>query len=219
MDRSENKRSIYQHFACVAKALGHEYRWELLELVAQGERSVDSLAHLTGLAVATVSQHLQQMRRAGLVRSRREGRFVYYSLADERVIPLMTGVREVAERNIAEVRLLMDSFHGDDSSELDAMEADELLAQMESGGVTLLDVRPEQEYAAGHLPGALNIPMEELQERLRELPADQKIVAYCRGPFCALSQDAVRLLREHGFEVGRFDSGYPEWKAAGMPVQ
>lgn len=218
MSRTEQKRSIYQHFATVAKALGHEYRWELLELVAQGERSVESLSQVTDLAVATVSQHLQQMRRAGLVRSRKEGRFMYYGLADDRVISLMAGLREVAERNIAEVRQLVDSFHGD-SSELDPMDADELMAQIESGGVTLLDVRPEQEYSAGHLPGALNIPVEELQERLRELPEGQTIVAYCRGPFCALSEDAVKLLREQGLEAVRFDSGYPEWKAAGLPVQ
>lgn len=218
MNRTEQKRSIYQHFAAVAKALGHEYRWELLELIAQGERSVESLSQGAELAVATVSQHLQQMRRAGLVRSRKEGRFIYYSLADDRVISLMAGLREVAEHNIAEVRQLVDSFHGD-SSELDAVDADELMAQIESGGVTLLDVRPEQEYSAGHLPGALNIPVEELQERLRELPEGQTIVAYCRGPFCTLSEDAVKLLREQGLEAIRFDSGYPEWRASGLPVQ
>ena len=218
MNRTEQKRSIYQHFAAVAKGLGHEYRWELLELIAQGERSVDSLSQVTELAVATVSQHLQQMRRAGLVRSRKEGRFMYYSLADDRVIPLMAGLREVAERNIAEVRQLVDSFHGDGSG-LDALNADELMEQIESGGVTLLDVRPEQEYAAGHLPGALNIPVEELQERLRELPEGRTIVAYCRGPFCALSEDAVQLLREQGLEAVRFDNGFPEWKASGLPVQ
>lgn len=218
MNRTEQKRSIYQHFATVAKALGHEYRWELLELIAQGDRSVESLSQLTELAVATVSQHLQQMRRAGLVRSRKEGRFVYYSLADERVISLMTGLQEVAERNIAEVRQLVDSFHGD-GSELDALDAEELHDLVRSGGVTLLDVRPEEEYTSGHLPGALNIPLHKLQERLRELPKGQMIVAYCRGPFCALSEDAVKLLRAQGREAIRFDSGYPEWKAAGLPVQ
>lgn len=218
MNRTEQKRSIYQHFATVAKALGHEYRWELLELIAQGDRSVESLSQLTELAVATVSQHLQQMRRAGLVRSRKEGRFVYYSLADERVISLMTGLREVAERNIAEVRQLVDSFHGD-GSELDALDAEELHDLIRSGGVTLLDVRPEEEYTSGHLPGALNIPVHKLQERLRELPKGQMIVAYCRGPFCALSEDAVKILRAQGLEAIRFDSGYPEWKASGLPVQ
>mgnify|MGYP006440262215 CR=1 FL=1 len=218
MNRIEHKRSIYQHFAAVAKALGHEYRWELLELIAQGERSVESLSQVTGLAIATVSQHLQQMRRAGLVRSRREGRFMYYSLADERVVTLMTGLREVAERNIAEVRQLVESFHGD-RSELDAIDAEELQDRVRSGGVTLLDVRPAQEYASGHLPGALNIPVEELQERLRELPQERTVVAYCRGPFCALSQEAVALLRAQGLEAIRFDSGYPEWKASGLPVQ
>ena len=218
MNQTEHKRSIYQHFASVAKALGHEYRWELLELIAQGERSVDSLSQVTGLAMATVSQHLQQMRRAGLVRSRKDGRFMYYSLADERVISLMTGLRGVAERNIAEARQLVESFHGD-GSELDAIDAEELQELIRSGSVTLLDVRPEQEFTSGHLPGALNIPVEELQERLRELPQGQTIVAYCRGPFCALSEDAVKLLREQGLEAIRFNSGYPEWKASGLPVQ
>ena len=218
MNRTEQKRSIYQHFASVARTLGHEYRWELLELIAQGERNVESLSEVTGLAIATVSQHLQQMRRAGLVRSRREGRFMYYSLADERVVTLMTGLREVAERNIAEVRQLVESFHGD-RSELDAIDAEELQDQVRSGAITLLDVRPAQEYASGHLPGALNIPVEELQERLRELQQGRPVVAYCRGPFCALSQEAVELLRAQGLEAIRFDSGYPEWKASGLPVQ
>lgn len=218
MNSTENKRSIYRHFATVAKALGHEYRWELLELIAQGERSVESLTQVTGLAVATVSQHLQQMNRAGLVRSRKEGRYVYYSLADDRVVSLMAGVREVAERNIAEVRLLVEGFFGSEG-DLEAVEAPELMEQIRSGGVTLLDVRPEQEYSAGHLPGALNIPVEDLQQRLEELPQDKTIVAYCRGPFCALSHEAVELLRKQGLEAVRFEDGYPEWKAAGMPTQ
>ena len=218
MNSTENKRSIYRHFAGLAKALGHEYRWEFLEFIAQGERSVESLTHSTGLAVATVSQHLQQMRRAGLVHARKDGRFVYYSLADDGVVSLMAGIREVAERNIAEVRQLVEGFFGNEA-ELEAVDAPQLLEQIQSDGVTLLDVRPEQEYSAGHLPGALNIPAEELQQRLRELPSDRTIVAYCRGPFCALSHEAVELLREKGLSAVRFEEGYPEWKAAGMPVQ
>lgn len=218
MDDTCHKRQLFGHFATVARALGHEYRLELLEFVAQGERSVEALTRLTGLPVATVSQHLQQLRRAGLVLARKEGKYVHYRLAGDEVVTLLGALRTVAERNVAEVQRLVDRyFH--DTGELEAITSVELLDRLRAGTVILLDVRPSEEFAAGHLPGAVNIPLDELERRLRELPADHEIVAYCRGPYCALSLDAVRLLRGKGLKAVRFEQGFPEWKASGMPVQ
>lgn len=218
MDDTRHKRQLFGQFAAVARALGHEYRLELLEFIAQGERSVEALTRLTGLPVATVSQHLQQLRRAGLVLARKEGKYVHYRLAGDEVVMLLGALRTVAARNVAEVQRLVDRyFH--DTGALEAISATELLDRLRAGTVTLLDVRPSEEFAAGHLPGAINIPLDELERRLRDLPAGQEIVAYCRGPYCALSLDAVQLLRRKGLKAVRFEQGYPEWKAAGMPVQ
>ncbi len=212
------RRKLFEQFASVAKALGHEYRLELLELVAQGERSVEALTRLTGLPVGSVSQHLQQLRRAGLVTARKEGKYVYYTLADDQVLTLLAALRSVAERNVAEVRRLTEQyFEGDEA--LDVLSSQELLEQLRAGTVTLLDVRPPEEYEHGHLPGAINIPVDELEARFQELPEDQQIVAYCRGPYCALASDAVQRLQQRGVKIARLDEGYPEWKAEGLPTQ
>ena len=213
-----NQRKLLEQLAGVAKALGHEYRLELLELLGQRERNVDELTRLTGIRLASVSQHLQQLRRMGLISARKEGTRVYYTLADEQVTALLGMLREVAERNIAELQRMTEQyFH--DSNALDAIDSTELLERLRAGMVTLIDVRPPEEFSAGHLPGAINIPAEELEARLGELPRDQEIVAYCRGPYCALSVEAVRLLRKRGRRAYRFEYGFPEWKAEGLPVQ
>ncbi|MFP4147554.1 MAG: ArsR/SmtB family transcription factor [Halorhodospira sp.] len=213
------RRKLFEQFASVAKALGHEYRLELLELVAQGERSVEALTRLTGLPVGSVSQHLQQLRRAGLVTARKEGKYVYYTLADDQVLTLIAALRSVAERNVAEVRRLTEQYFEGDGNNLKTLSSQELLEQLRAGTVTLLDVRPQEEYEHGHLPGAINIPVEELEARLQELPEGQQVVAYCRGPYCALALDAVQRLRQHGVKIARLDEGYPEWKAEGLPIQ
>lgn len=212
------KRDLLAQIATVGKALGHAYRLELLEYVAQGERTVEALTQLTGLHLATVSQHLQHLRRAGLVRTRREGKYIHYRVAGDDVVNLVNCLRSVAENNLSEVqRLVRDYF--DDSEALEAIPTSDLLERLREGSVTLLDVRPEEEYRVGHLPGAINIPAEELARRLRDLPPGREVVAYCRGPYCALSHEAVRLLRERGVKALRLESGYPEWKAAGLPVE
>ena len=218
MTKVNPKRTLLAHFAAVAQALGHAHRLELLELLAQGERSVDSLAETAGLTVGNASQHLQRLRRAGLLASRREGKHVFYQLADEAIVGLLAALRRVAERNIAEVRNVVDGyFHERDS--LEPVSREELVRRMRDGLVTLLDARPPNEFAAGHLPGAINIPLHELEQRLGDLPRDQEIIAYCRGPYCVFSFEAVAVLRIHGFKVRRLEDGYPEWKAAGLPVQ
>lgn len=217
MSTRSPKLALFVEFAAVAKSLGHAHRLELLEQLAQGERSVDVLADRTGLSVANASQHLQHLRRAGLVANRRDGKFVHYRLTDDAVLEVLAGLRKVAERNVAEVERVVRSYFNERDS-LEAVSRDELMNRSRAGTVTILDVRPEDEFALGHLPGALNIPLRELEARLGEMDSDQEIVAYCRGPYCVLSYEAVAQLRARGFKVRRLEDGLPEWRAAGLPV-
>jgi rhodanese-related sulfurtransferase/DNA-binding transcriptional ArsR family regulator len=211
------KQALFAQFAAVAKTLGHAHRLELLEQLAQGERSVEVLAQRTGLSIANTSQHLQHMRRAGLVANRRDGKFIYYRLADDGVLDLLAALRRIAERNSAEVERVIRSYF-DKRDSLEPVSREELVERSRAGIVTILDVRPEDEFALGHLPGALNIPLRELEARLGEMDPKQEIVAYCRGPYCVLSYEAVAALRARGFKVRRLEDGLPEWRAAGLPV-
>jgi rhodanese-related sulfurtransferase/DNA-binding transcriptional ArsR family regulator len=217
MSRSSPKLTLFTNFAAVAKSLAHAHRLEILEQLAQGERSVEVVAERTGLSVANASQHLQQMRRAGIVAARREGKFVFYALADDAVLDLMSGLRRIAERNSAEVERVIRRYFNDRDS-MEPVSREELLEKSRAGVVTVLDVRPPDEFALGHLPGAVNIPLRELEARLAELDGAQEIVAYCRGPYCVLSYEAVAALRARGFTVRRLEDGLPEWRAAGLPV-
>jgi rhodanese-related sulfurtransferase/DNA-binding transcriptional ArsR family regulator len=215
---SSPKQAVYAQFAALAKAIAHEHRLELLELVAQGERSVERLADCTGLSVANVSQHLQLLRRAGLVTSRRRAKFVLYRLTDDAVLALLAALRSVAERNIGEVdRLLRGYFHERDA--LEPISRTELLRRSKQEAVIVLDVRPEDEFALGHIPSARNVPIGELKRHLAKLDRGAEIVAYCRGPYCVMSFEAVALLRKKGFNARRLEDGMPEWKAAGLPVE
>jgi rhodanese-related sulfurtransferase/DNA-binding transcriptional ArsR family regulator len=215
---SENpKLALFAQFAAVAKAVAHPHRLELLEQLAQGERSVEVLANRTRMSIANASQHLQNMRRAGLVVARRDGKFVFYRLADDAVLDLLASIRRIAERNAAEVeRVVRGYFQNRDG--LEPVSRAELMDRLKAGLVTVLDVRPEDEFALGHLPGAINIPLGELERRLADLDPRQEIVAYCRGPYCVLSYEAVAMLRARGFQVRRLEDGLPEWRAAGLPV-
>jgi rhodanese-related sulfurtransferase/DNA-binding transcriptional ArsR family regulator len=219
MSTTGPKQAIYGSLAEVAQALGHAHRLELLEHLAQGERSVEELSARAGLTFANTSRHLQILRRARLVETERRGKHVLYRLAgDVEVVALIQALGRVGERNVAEVnRVMNDYFYTRDA--LEAVSRDDLLARLQDGMVTVLDVRPEDEFAVGHLPGALNIPLAELERRLGELPADREVIAYCRGPYCVLSFEAVAALRERGYRVHRLEDGYPEWKAAGLPVE
>lgn len=205
----------------VAKALAHEHRVELIEQLAQGPRSVEALAERVGLSLANASQHLQQLRRAGLVSTQRDGKRVVYRLADEvetDIVSLLGALRHVAEHAVASMeRIVATYFRARD--ELEPVAAKELLARVRGGDVVILDVRPEDEYGLGHLPGALNIPLRQLEQRLSELPRKREVIAYCRGPYCVLSFEAVAALRARGFKVRRFEAGFPEWKAAGLPIE
>ena len=217
MSSESPKRLLFRQFAAVAKAVAHEHRLELLEALAQGERSVETLASRAGLSIANASQHLQQMRRAGLIEARRKGKFVYYRLSDTSVLDLIASLTRIGERHVAEVgKIIRDYFQSRD--DMEPVSRSELLARMKKGDVQLLDVRPEDEFALGHLPGARNIPLDRLKKKLSTLDPEKEIVAYCRGPYCVLSFETVATLRKKGFRVRRLEDGLPEWKAAGLPV-
>jgi len=218
MSTANFKHDLFSQFARVAKAMSNGYRLELLEFLAQGERSVDALAQVSGLTVANTSQHLQQLRQAGLVSNRKAGQKVYYQLSGADVSALFGSLREVAERHLADVdRLVNDYLKVKDS--LEPIAAARLLERVRDGLVTVLDVRPPEEYDAGHLPGAINIPLKDLEKRLGELDRTREIVAYCRGPHCILAFDAVARLRHEGVNAWRLDGGLPEWRLQGLPVE
>lgn len=212
------KQQLFAQFARIGKAVSNGHRLELLEFLAQGERSVENLAKVAGLSVANTSQHLQQMRAAGLVASRKEGQHVFYRLADDEVVGLMRVLRGIAEKTLVEVEKLVNVYLTT-KDDLEPVSAEELLERTRQGEVTVLDVRPPEEFAAGHVAGAVNIPLQDLQRKLRTLSRDREVVAYCRGPYCVLAYEAVARLREQGYEARRLQYGYPEWKQAGLPVQ
>jgi rhodanese-related sulfurtransferase len=210
------KHALFAEFAAVGKVLGNPTRLELLDLLAQGPRSVDDLATAAAIGVSTCSAHLPHLREAGLVESRRDGKRIYYSLAGEDVVGLFDNLRRVAQRHRPHTELARRAYLGPDDT--DAVDSDELLRRVQQGDVVVVDVRPGPEYAAGHLPGALHIPLDDLAERLAELPRHREIVAYCRGQYCVLAHDAVRLLNAHGLPARRAVDGVLEWRLAGRPV-
>ena len=212
------KQRVFVGLAEIAQALGHAHRLELLEHLGQGERGVEDLATRTGLTVANTSRHLQLLRRAALVEGRREGKRIFYRLSgEEAVVGLLHALSRVGEQNSAEIaRVMTTYFRARD--ELEPVSRDELVDRLRSGTATVLDVRPEDDFRQGHLPGALNIPLAQLERLLAELPADREIVAYCRGPWCVLSFEAVAALRQRGYQARRLEDGFPEWKVAGLPI-
>lgn len=213
------KQHVFASLAQIAQALGHAHRLELLEHLGQGERSVEDLAARASLTIANTSRHLQLLRRAALVEGRRDGKRVYYRLAgDKVVVGLLGALSRVGERNSAEIARVTGSYFRA-RDEFEPISRDELLDRLRSGTATVLDVRPEDEFANGHLPAALNIPLAQLERRLVELPAEQEIVAYCRGPWGVLSFEAVALLRQRGYRARRPEDGFPEWKTAGLPIE
>ncbi len=215
------KHDLFAQFARVGKALSNGNRLELLEFLAQGERSVEQLSKVAGLTVANTSQHLQQLRHAGMVTCHKEGLKVYYSISGDDVIKLLDALRAVAERHVTDVQHLVNTYLTV-KDDLEPIPRSELLERARDGLVTVLDVRPAEEYAAGHVPGAVNIPLQELEDRLEELNQEgenREVVAYCRGPHCILAFDAVARLREKGMTARRLEDGYPEWQVAGLPVE
>jgi ArsR family transcriptional regulator len=217
MSSPSPKFELFTQFAAVAKALGNPHRLVILELLAQRERSVDDLASAARLSVANASQHLRLMRKVGLLVSRRNGTQILYRVSDPAVLDLVSALHRVGERNIAEVREIVGGYFRSRDA-LEPVSREELARRMRDGLVTVLDVRPEDEFDAGHLPQALNAPLRELEKQLRDLPKDREVVAYCRGHYCVFAFEAVAMLRQHGFSARRLEDGFPEWKAAGLPV-
>jgi rhodanese-related sulfurtransferase/DNA-binding transcriptional ArsR family regulator len=212
------KAALFDAFASVAQALGSGRRAEIVDVLAQGERSVEELASEIDQSVANTSHHLQLLARAGLVRSRRAGTRIYYRLASDRVGELWMAVREVAERHVAEVHVLAEEYLGERDG-VEQVAADELEQRLKKGTVIVLDVRPEPEFRAGHIPGALSAPLDSLEQVAAKLPRRREIVAYCRGPYCVYADDAVRLLRQRGLKARRLDVGFPEWRRAARPIE
>jgi rhodanese-related sulfurtransferase len=214
----EFKDRLYEQIARVGAAVASPKRLELLDLLAQGERSVESIAEQASMTIANTSQHLQGLRQARLIEARRDGTRVFYRLADDGVGRFFVDLRQFAKRRLAEVdQLARDYF--DSPDDLEPITRHQLRDRLRRKDVVLIDVRPAEEYGVVHIKGAISIPLNELKARLKELPRDQEIVAYCRGPYCVFASDAVRLLREHGFRARRLEDGFPEWKLAGLPIE
>jgi len=211
------KDALFDAFASVAQALGNGRRAEIVDVLAQGERSVDEVAGEIGQSLANTSHHLRVLARSGLVRSRRDGARVVYRLAGERVAELWAAVRDVAAHHAAEVSVLAGEYLGD-RGDVEQVSAAELAERLSRGQVVVVDVRPEAEYRAGHIAGARSAPVDELDARVGDLTRDGEVIAYCRGPYCVYADDAVRLLRGRGLEARRLDVGFPEWRRAGLPV-
>ncbi len=211
------KNSIYEHFARIGKAVSSPKRLEILDVLCQGPRTVEVLAHEAGLSVANASRHLQVLRSARLVEADKEGVFVRYRMADQEVCQFFRAMRLLAEKRLAEVEQIRLRFLGE-RHRMEAVDKQELLSRVRAGEVMVLDVRPTEEYLAGHIPGAISIPLKELKRRLSELPKSKQIVAYCRGPYCVLALKAVELLKKKGFQAWRIEDGVQDWRAKGFPV-
>jgi rhodanese-related sulfurtransferase/predicted transcriptional regulator len=214
----EFKDQLYEQFARIVKALANPRRLEIVDLLAQGERTVEEIARETALSIANASQHLQILRSAHLVEVRRDGLYAYYRLADENVFRVWQSIRTLGETHLAEIDRIVRTFL-EDRDNLAPVSAKELLELSEARHVIVLDVRPEEEYRAGHIPGARSVPVDKLESYLKQLPTDKEVIAYCRGPYCVFADEAVSLLREQGHKARRYDKGLPDWRASGLPVE
>ncbi len=217
-EHREFKDLIFEQFARIGKALSHPKRLEILDLLAQAERTVEQVARETAMPVANASQHLQVLKAARMVEVRREGLYAHYRLADEGVFRAWRAVRDLGEARLAEVDRVVATYLKDRGA-MEAMDIARLMERLADESVVVLDVRPEEEYRAGHVPGALSVPVSSLEAVLQVLPKDKEIVAYCRGPYCVFSDEAVGLLSARGFRASRLTEGFPEWRAAGYPVE
>lgn len=217
MKHPNPKDQIYHQFSRIGKAFASPARLEILDLLSQGERTVEQIADQAGLGVKNASAHLRTLREARLVEARKEPPYVFYDLADEAVLRVVRGLQALARERLAEVDQIV-RLYFEIPSDMEPIDADELLRRAETGEVTVLDVRPPEEYRAGHIPGAVSVPVEELERRIDEIPRERPVVAYCRGPFCVFAVEAVETLRRHGFSARRMESGVPDWRLAGLPV-
>jgi rhodanese-related sulfurtransferase/predicted transcriptional regulator len=217
-DHRAFKNQMYEQFARIVRAMANPHRLELIDLLAQGERTVEDLANQTSLSIANASQHLQTLRAAQLVEVRREGLYAYYRLGDESVFKVWQAIRDLGESRLAEIDRIVKTFLAN-REDLEAVSASELVSRLQTNGVVLLDVRPGEEYRAGHIPGSRSVPVSDLESALKDIPRDHEVIAYCRGPYCVFADEAVELLKARGFKAKRLDGGLPDWRAAGFPVE
>jgi rhodanese-related sulfurtransferase/predicted transcriptional regulator len=217
-DHRTFKNQMYDQFARVVRAMANPHRLELIDLLAQGERSVEDLAREASLSIANASQHLQTLRAAQLVEVRREGLYAYYRLADESVFRVWQSIRDLGESRLAEIDRIVQTFLAN-RADLEAVSAEDLVRRMRTNGLVVLDVRPPEEYRAGHIPGARSVPVSEVESTLKEISPEHEVVAYCRGPYCVFADEAVALLKAHGYKAQRLEGGLPDWRAAGLPVE
>lgn len=215
---SSVKKALFEQFARIAKALSSGHRLEILEFLGQCDYSVEELATACGLSVANTSHHLQKLRQAGLVASRKQGQHVYYRLESDDVTDLLGALRGVASRHLSQVEELVSTYLTS-KDKMEPVSREELMRRLAEGSVMVLDVRPPTEYAAGHVPGAVNIPLTRLRAALDDIDPETEVIAYCRGPYCVLAFDAVKLLRTQGYRASRMEDGFPEWKLAGLPIE
>lgn len=218
MNKREFKTRVYTELATIAKAMANPHRLEIIELLAQGDYSVEQISLQTDLSIANASQHLQVLKAAQLVDVTRNGNFIYYKLANNNVFKAWKTLRELGVERIAAIEKLVKNFRQSKST-ADSLTVDQLRNKLQNGKVTILDVRPEKEFNAGHIASAISIPIDQLQERLKELPKRNEIIAYCRGPFCVYADEAVLLLSKAGYKAIRFEEGFPDWKVMGLPVE
>ena len=218
MEKRTFKNKVYQQLANIVKAMSNPHRLEILELLAQGRFSVAEIAEETDISGANASQHLQVLKQAQLVSTQREGNHVYYRLAGESVYKAWKALRDLGIERVAEIERVLREFRESRTS-LETLSSEELVEKMRQQDITIIDVRPQHEFEEGHIAGAVNIPVDQLSDKLDELPEDREIVAYCRGPFCVFADDAVELLRSKGFDAKRLDEGYPEWMLEELPIE
>jgi rhodanese-related sulfurtransferase len=216
--KQDAKQALFEQLAAIGRALGSAARLELLDFLAQGERTVEELAQVSGLSVANTSKHLQQLKGAGLVEARRDGKHIHYRMSDERTLDAIADLRVLAEAHLEKVDDLVTSYLRSRDA-LEPVPAEELLDRARQGLVTVVDVRPPEEFAQGHIVGALNIPLDKLKQQLKQIPRDREVVAYCRGPWCVLAYEAVARLRKAGISARRLEHGLPEWRRSGLPVE
>lgn len=212
------KRALFEQLAFMARAFGSGARLELIDYLAQGERTVEDLSRVAELSIGNTSKHLQQLKAAGLVEARRDGKHIWYRLSDDRILNAVEALQGLAQEHLVQVKALVSSYL-ESRDALEPVQADDLLDRVKDGLVTVIDVRPSEEYAQGHIAGALSIPLDELSCELKRIPRDREVVAYCRGPWCVLSYEAVARLRKAGLAARRLENGLPEWRHSGLPVE
>lgn len=218
MEKREFKDRVFGELAKITNALGNPRRLEVIDLLAQGEKTVEKISSATGMSIANASQHLQILKRATLVDTRRDGNFIFYKISDEKVVLIWSLIRELGTQRIADIDKVVKDFRTS-RNVFESVTIEQLLTKMEEGSITLIDVRPQEEFTSGHIKGALSIPIESLKESMKRFPQDKEIIAYCRGAFCVFADEAVEFLKKNNFKATRLEEGFPEWKLKGLPIE